>query len=127
MKILLYDNITSASTLRSLEGKMLMFSNGRLMFFTDLKIEVVSETTGLLCKTTRNVTYLTGGKFYGYNDSGDFVGIYDEDEISFRIRHYDFWYLRKTYLKFEREHKALLDKLDEIVAIKAGIHQSIIG
>lgn len=127
MKILLYDNLNNAPELRSLEGKMLMFSHGRLMFFRDLKIEVISETSGKgWFKTTRNVTYLTGGKFYGYNDSGEFVGVYDEKEIESRLRNYDFWILRKNYVKFEREHRYMLDKMDEIVAIEAGIHPSII-
>jgi hypothetical protein len=128
MKITLYDNLNSASVLRSLEGKMIMFyGQGSVMFFTDLKIEVIPTTTGKgWFKTTQNVTYLTGGKFYGYNTDGEFVGTYDEDNIRFTIHHYDLMKLRQRYLEFERGHKALLDKMDEIVAIKAGIHPSII-
>lgn len=129
MKILLYDNLNSASVLRSLEGKMLMFyGEGKLIFFTDLKIEVISETTGRgWFKTTRNVTYLTGGRFFGYNEDGDFLGTYDDDNIRFIVHNYDLMKLRQKYLVLEKAQKVLLDKMDEIVAIKAGIHPSIIG
>ncbi len=128
MKILLYNNLNSASTLRSLEGKMIMFyGQGQLIFFTDLKFEIIPETKHTIFgKITRNVTYLTGGKFYGYNDNGDFVGTHSDDQIDHIIRCYDLMALRKRYIEFERAHKALLDKADEIVAIKAGIHPSII-
>lgn len=125
MKIELVSN--NASTLRALEGKPIMFyGQGMVIFFTDLKIEVIPETSGLFYKTTHNVTYLTGGKFYGYNNDGDFVGTYDDEQINHFLR-YDLMALRRRYLDFEKAHKALLDKMDEIVAIKAGIHPSIIG
>jgi hypothetical protein len=128
MKILLYDNLNSASVLRALEGKIIMFyGEGKLLFFTDLKIEVISETSGKgWFKTTRNVTYLTDGKFFGYNEDGDFLGTYDEDNIRFIVHHYDLMKLRHSYLVLEKAQKVLLDKIDEIVAIKAGIHPSII-
>ena len=126
MKIELIGN--TASTLRTLEDKAIMFyGEGLIIFFTNLKIEVIPETKkNIFGTTTRNVTYLTGGKFYGYNTDGDFVGVYSDEQIEQFLR-YDLMALRRRYLTFEKGYKALLDKMDEIVAIKAGIHPSIIG
>lgn len=131
MRIMLYDNINSAAMLRSLEEQMLMFHGEGLLFFSHLKFEVVPEVKrhGLLfgSKKTVNVTYLVGGSFFGYNDDGEFLGVYDADKIKYIIQSYDLMALRKRYIKLEKAQKALLDKIDEIVAVKAGIHPSIIG
>lgn len=120
-------DLNEVSTLRSLEGKMIMFYGwGKLMFFTGLKFEVIEEPAFFGLTTTKSV-YMTGGKFYGYNEAGEFVGVYEDDQIEFTLRHYNLWELRKQYLKFEKAHTAMLDKMDELVAIKAGIHPSIIS
>ena len=107
-KIHLYNNVNSPSTLRALEKKLLMYGNSnKMIIFSHIKIETVDEVYGRKNKT-RQRTYLTECEVNGYNQNGEFVGIFDEGDVKRIIEYYDLFKMRRIWLDFKKQYDVMI-------------------
>ena len=99
------------NVVRAMEDKILLFNGSHSMILiNDVQVTEEEETYGRKGNKTRQVQYLQC-KVYGYNPSGKFLGVHDE-ETARRYLEYDLFNLRKNYLDL-KEQWQVMGKLEK--------------
>lgn len=104
------NNYIDLGSVRSVENKLLLHSQDHhMLLITNVKQVTETETYGRKNNKTREVKYIEC-VMYGWNRKGEFVGTY-EDYTAQRFLEYDLYQLRKNYLEFQLQWKAMHEKL----------------